>query len=395
MRMTALALATMILATDRAWAQQPAPPTTTVRTPVPPANFRRAEPRLAPGDTVAFPSLDPFVRGEARTRFEPGKVVVFEAFTTTCSHCEEHFDLICEIVRAYRAKGVDFISVTGESADKVKAWLAKPGKERVDWSVACEATETVGREWQNATLRNFTPRFFVVRDGTLLWAGHPNMSEKPLKQIVAGTWDLGAARKEFCLDATVTAANAMVDAMLRKCQDAADWQPLFDLFDQIVEQIPERAGTFQVERFGAMIGPANRVDAGYAFGRSLMQQFAGDGRVLRALARSVLTNTSVRRRDVDFAMQAAQAADALAKGEDPKALEVLGLAWFAKDDREKAIECVERAKRIETERKFLKQYDRTLARFRKDSPGPLPPYEARRLDGKPVAPAPAAAPEGG
>ena len=157
--------------------------------------------------------------------------------------------------------------------------------------------------------------------------------------------------------------------------------------------LPNIAGTgevkLQVERFGAMIGPANRVDAGYAFGRSLMQQYAGDGRVLRALARSVLTNTSVRRRDVDFAMQAAQAADALAKGQDPKALEVLGLAWFAKGDRDKAIECVERARKIETERKFLKQYERTLARFRKDAPGPLPPYEPKRPDGKPVTPPPA------
>lgn len=394
MRLSISVLAGLASLAGAASAQVPAaPPAAPVRAPVAPAAFHRVEPRLAPGDTVAFPPLDPFVRGETRTGFDAGRIVVFEAFTTTCSHCEEHFDLICEIVRAYRAKGVEFISVTGENAEKVRAWLGRPGKDRVDWSVACDPRETVGRSWQNATLRNFTPRFFVVRDGVLLWAGHPNMSEKPLEQIVAGTFDLAAARKEFCLDATVTAANAMVDATLRRCQDAADWQPLFDLFDQVVEQIPERAGTFQVERFGAMIGPANRVDPGYVFGRSLMQQYASDGRVLRALARSVLTNTSVRRRDVEFAMQAAQAADALAKGEDPKALEVLGLAWFAKGDRDRAIDCVERAKKIETERKFLKQYDRTLARFRKDPPGPLPPYEAKRPDGKPPASPPP--PDGG
>lgn len=380
----AIALAGSASAQDAA-PKAPAAP----RAPVPPANFRRTEPRLAPGDSVAFPRLEPFVRGETRQSFEPGKIVVFEAFSTTCSHCEEHFELIREIVHAFRAKGVEFISVTAEPADKVNAWLAKPGKEQVDWSVACDPAETVGREWQNATLRNFTPRFFVVRDGRLLWAGHPNMSEKPLQQIVEGTFDADAARKEFCLDATVTAANAMVDSTLRKCQDAADWQPLFDLFDQIVQQVPERAGTFQVERFGAMIGPANRVDAGYAFGRSLMQQYAGDGRVLRALARSTLTNVSVRRRDVDFAMQAAQAADALGKGQDPKALEVLGLAWFAKGDRGKAIEFVERASKIETERKFQKQYERTLARFRKDAPGPMPDYQPKRPDGKPVAAPPA------
>ena len=146
----------------------------------------------------------------------------------------------------------------------------------------------------------------------------------------------------------------------------------------------------QVERFSAMVGPADRVDAGYALGRALMRMYAGDGRVLRGLARSVLTGPSVRRRDIDFAYEAAQAADALAKGEDPKALEVLGLAWFAKGDRDKAIDFVERARKIETERKFQKQYERTLAHFRKDPPGPMPPF-VPPSGGKPAAaPAPGA-----
>ena len=380
-------IALCLVSAGLARAQQAAP----ARAKVPPPAFRRVEPRLAPGDTVAFPPLEAFVRGETRTAFEPGRVTVFEAFSTSCSHCEESFDLICEIVKAMRPKGVEFISVTSESADKVKAWLGKPGKERVDWSVACDPSDTVGKAWQNATLRNFTPRFFVVRDGTLLWAGHPNMAEGPLQRIVDGSFDLAEARSSFALDATVSAANASIDAMLRRCQDAADWQPLFDLFDQVIAQVPERAGTFEVERFSAMIGPANQVDAGYAFGRELMRRQAGDGRVLRAIARSVLTNASVRRRDVAFAMQAAQAADALGKGEDPKALEVLGLAWFASGDRDRAIQCVERARSIETERKFMKQYERTLARFRRETPGPQPPYQPRRPDGTPAS-APASPP---
>lgn len=386
--MLVLALADVVVAQSA-----PAPVQAPARDSVSPRAFRRVEPTLAPGDALEFPKLDPFVRGASMQAFAPGTIVVFEAFSTNCSHCEEHFDLICEIVRVFGAKGVEFISVTGEPVERVQAWLGKPGKDRVTWSVARDPSDTVGRSWQKATLRSFTPRFFVVRDGILLWSGHPNMSERPLQRIVEGTFDVAAARKEFCLDATVSAANALVDSTLRSCQNASDWKPIFDLFDQIVEQVPERASTFQVERFGVMIGPADRVDEGYAFGRSLMRQFAGDGRVLRALARSVLTNVGVRRRDVEFAMEAAQAADALAEGRDPKALEVLGLAWFAKGDRDKAIDCVERAAKIETERKFQKQYERTLARFRKDPPGPLPPYQPKRPDGTPVAPP--SAPDGG
>lgn len=339
--------------------------------------FHRPEPRLAPGSQVRTPQLGPFVKGTPVTAFEQGKVYVFEFFSTTCSHCEEHFDLICEIVRNFTPRGVEFISVTGETEDKVKAWLAKPGKDRVAWSVACDPGEVTTRAWQDGTLRNFTPRFFVVKDGQLQWIGHPNLSEGPLQRIVDGTFDVQAARQDFTLDTAVTVANATIDGVMRSCQKSGDWQPLFDMIESVAEQIPERAGTFQAERFMAMIGQANRVDRGYEFGRSLLKAWAKDPRTLRALARGVLTGAAVRRRDVDFALEAATAADAAAGGNDPKALETLGLAWFAKGDRDKAVDCVERAMKIETERKFRKQYERTLAKFRKDTPGPLPPFVDR------------------
>ena len=337
-------------------------------------SFQRPEPRVAPGLSIRVPPLAPWLKGEPLGAFEHGKVYVFEFFTTTCSHCEENFDLICEIVRAFQPRGVEFISVTGEPEDKVKAWLSKPGKERVCWSVACDPGEAITRTWQNGTLRNFTPRFFVVKDGQVQWIGHPNLSEGPLQQIVDGTFDVAKAREEFMLDTAVAVANTTVDGLMRSCQKSGDWQPVFDMLESVAEQIPERAGTFQAERFMAMIGQADRVDPGYQFGRSLLKAYAKDPRTLRALARGVLTGAAVRRRDLDFAMEAANAADAAAEGKDPKALETLGLAWFAKGDRDKAVDCVERALKLETERKFRKQYERTLAKFRKDTPGPLPPF---------------------
>jgi hypothetical protein len=223
--------------------------------------------------------------------------------------------------------------------------------------------------------------------------GHPNASEKPLERILEGSFDLAAFRKEFVLEANAAAANAAISAMTRRCQESGGWDPLFQLYDQVAEQLPERAGIVGVDRFTTMIGLADQVDAGYAYGRSLMERHGDDGRVLRAIARVVLTNATVRRRDVDFAMKAAEAAGVIGQDKDPKALEVLGLAWFAKGDRERAVAFVERAKSLETERKFLKQYDRTLARFRREKPGPMPPFVPRTGAATTVAPAPTA--EGG
>lgn len=342
-----------------------------------PPKFQRMDPTIRPGERVSFPMLTPWVRGTQLKAFEPGKVYVFEVFTTSCSHCEEHFDLVCELVRAFTPRGVTFISVSNEKAPAVQAWLQKPGKDAaVTWSVACDPAEAVTARWQNGTFRNFTPRFFVVKDGVLQWIGHPNMSERPLQQIVDGTWDLQSERETFTLDSLMTRANALIDMVMKRCKQSGDWQPLFDALDDVIEKMPERAGTLQAQRVMAMIGPADRVDAGYACGRALLKAYAKDARTLRALARGTLSLSAVRRRDLDFAMEAAQAADAVDGGTDPKSLDTLAMAHFARGDRDKAIDCMERAVKLETERKFIKQYQRTLAKYRTDPAVPMPPFNA-------------------
>lgn len=356
-----------------------------------PPKFQRMDPTIRPGERVPFPMLTPWVRGTQLKTFEPGKVYVFEVFTTTCSHCEEHFDLICELVRAFTPKGVTFISVTNEKAPVVQAWLQKPGKDAaVTWSVACDPGEVVTARWQNGTFRNFTPRFFVVKDGVLQWIGHPNMSEKPLQQIVDGTWDVQRERDEFTVESLMTRANALIDMVMKRCKQSGDWQPLFDALDDVIDKVPERAGMLQAQRVMAMIGPADRVDAGYAYGRALLKAYAKDARTLRALARGTLSLSAVRRRDLDFALEAAQAADAVDGGTDPKTLDALAMAHFARGDRDKAIDCMERALKLETERKFIKQYQRTLAKYRTDPAVPMPPFNPAT---KPAEPAPHAAGE--
>jgi len=341
-----------------------------------PPKFQRMDPTIRPGDSVSFPMLTPWVRGAQLKAFEAGKVYVFEVFATTCSHCEENFDLVCEVVRAFSPKGITFISVTSEKAPLVEAWLQTPGKlSAVTWSVACDPGEAVTSRWQNGTFRNFTPRFFVVKDGVLQWIGHPNMSERPLQRIVDGTWDVQRERDEFTLDSLMTRANALIDLVMKRCKKSGDWQPLFDALDDVIEQMPERGGALQAQRVMAMIGPADRVDAGYAYGRALLKVYAKDARTLRALARGTLSLPTVRRRDIDFAMEAALAADAVDPDRDPKSLDTLAMAHFARGDRGKAIDCIERALKLETERKFIKQYQRALAKYRADPAVPMPPFD--------------------
>ena len=52
--------------------------------------------------------------------------------------------------------------------------------------------------WMAAAVQEGIPTAFVVdKDSKLAWIGHPMMMEEPLTKIVAGKWDVDAARHEL------------------------------------------------------------------------------------------------------------------------------------------------------------------------------------------------------
>ena len=356
------------------------PPTNTpptVPTPVTPAQrpitFARVNPPIQPGARVSFPAFAAWVKGTPITSFTPGKVYVFEFFSTSCSHCKEFAELITRLARTYGAQGAEFIAITDEEAPIVKAWLALPGKlNEVPYSVVSDPDRSAMITLQNGTFRNFNPRFFVIKNGIVQWFGHPKEAEEPIAKVVAGTWDPETVRAAAITDSTVSRAKDLLDRVARECDKTGDWTPMFTALDAVRAAIPERAGQYDAQRFVIMIGLGDMPDAGYEFGRRIAKEYAQDMLTTRSLARAILNSPYAKRRDVDFAMELAVTADTLAKGEDARAADTLGLAWFSKGNREKAIENAERAVKLEKDQKTREQYKQALQKFRTGTPGPEP-----------------------
>ena len=354
-----------------------------------PITFARINPPIQPGARVSFPAFAAWVKGTPITSFTPGKVYVFEFFSTSCSHCKEFAELITRLARTYGAQGAEFIAITDEEAPIVKAWLALPGKlNEVPYSVVSDPDRSAMITLQNGTFRNFNPRFFVIKNGIVQWFGHPKEAEEPIAKVVAGTWDPETVRAAAITDSTVSRAKDLLDRVARECDKTGDWTPMFTALDAVRAAIPERAGQYDAQRFVIMIGLGDMPDAGYEFGRRIAKEYAQDMLTTRSLARAILNSPYAKRRDVDFAMELAITADTLAKGEDARAADTLGLAWFSKGNRAKAIENAERAVKLEKDQKTREQYEQSLRKFRTGTPGPEP-TKPRPV---PAAAAPSAAP---
>lgn len=273
---------------------------------------------------------------------------------------------------AFSPKGVSFIAVTKEDAALVKPWLdQRPEGERVEYSVVSDATLSAERVLQYGTFTNATPRAFIVKDGIVQWWGHPKKAEPVLKELVAGTWNPASIRDEFILESQVEQAKDLITASIRKAQTTKDFGPSLTLIDQIVQQIPEKAASFLVQKFTILIGVSDQPDAGYALGRSIAQRFSTDAGNIRSLARTTLNNPWVQRRDLDFAMEMATRANEL-QPDDARSPEVLAMAWFAKGDREQAVANMQAAISMQKDAVMLKTFQSTLERYQTATPGPAP-----------------------
>jgi thiol-disulfide isomerase/thioredoxin len=340
----------------------------------PAAGYTVVPPRLFPGAKAKFPPLGAFVQGTPVAGFEPGKTYVFYFFSTTCGHCAESAPTVAELARFYGQLGWQFIAIAGDEEPALRTWLAKPeAKERYAFPMVADPGKRATAALQYPTFRNSTPRMFVAKDGILLWIGHPDEATPVFEQIAKGTYDLGAARTDFVTNAVLFKARNDATAKVKECEKAGEWQPCLDYYDMIAAAMPLKASTFELQKFGALLGAANRVPEGYALGRALAAKYPEDISVFRTLARTVLSTPAVRERDLDFAMEMAVRADELGQGTDPRAADVLALAWFSKGDREKAIEHQKRAIAVQDNVKVRKTYEATLRKYETQAPGPVPP----------------------
>jgi len=352
--------------------------TTLVRGPVetisgkPPRQYAIQLPTVFPGAQVIFPPLGEFVQGTKLGAFAKGRVIVLEFFSTTCSHCEEAAPVVKALVDDFSPKDFDFVSLTSEDPAKVREWLAKPEHaELVRHAVAIDAGGLALKALLAPTYYTGTPRMMAIRDGVVLWYGHPDDARAPFDKIAAGTWDSNAVRQDFIDDALLARAKTQMNSMRTRCDKDGKWMDLLQLLESMAVAMPSRAGFFEAQKYSIMIGPAQMTEAGYAFGRRLAQKYATDHNTLRMMAYSTLSWPSVQVRDLDFAMQLATDADARSKQGDARVSEMLALAYFSKGNREKALEVQERAIALMTDPRAKQKAQQTLARFKTDEPKPI------------------------
>jgi len=171
-----------------------------------------ASPRLDLGDPA--PELHPakWLKGAPITGFQTGQVYVVEFWATWCGPCKANIPHLTELAKKYR----DQVTIAGisiwESADptdlaylqKVEDFVRHQG-DKMDYRVAVDGPQgEIAKAWMAAAGEGGIPASFIVgKDGRIAWIGYPANLDEVLQQVLAGKFDVAAARHRRDVDLSV------------------------------------------------------------------------------------------------------------------------------------------------------------------------------------------------
>ena len=151
-------------------------------------------------------------------------VVVVDLWATWCPFCIESIPHLTELQKKYGPKCVQVVGISAEEETVVEDFVNKMG-DKMHYSVALDKDQTTSIAYLNASKQEGIPQTFIVdKEGCIVWHGPPMQIDKPLEQVVAGTYDISSAKKR----AGALEKLEELWRLLSKEADEAQIKPLVD-----------------------------------------------------------------------------------------------------------------------------------------------------------------------
>lgn len=314
---------------------------------------------LGIGDPAPKLTVQEFVKGTPVTQFKPGNVYVVEFWATWCGPCKVSIPHLTELAKTY--KDVTFVGVSVWETDqsKVKPFVAEMG-DKMNYRVALDVVPpgakgsqgAMAQNWMTAAGENGIPSAFIVgRDSKIAWIGHPMAMDKPLKEVVAGTWNPQAAIAERTAAQAGQAKMATLQRKLAEARKSGDPAQTLAVLDAAVADDPAMEQALGALKFQTLAAqPSKQADA-LAYGNRLVDAVWKDNPgALNQMAWLLVDPDQPKRPNAatfaTLAVKAARRADDLTGNKEPAILDTLAKAYYDSGDAAKALECQEKAVRL-------------------------------------------------
>lgn len=163
-------------------------------------------PKLFIGDKAPALKFGTWLKGTPVKTYEKGRLYLFEFWATWCGPCIASMPHLSEFAKERKNEmtviAVNIWEKTGDkpyetSLPKVSKFVKAMGN-KMDFNVITDSKdEFMSKEWMKAAGQAGIPCSFMVKDGVILWIGHPIELDSIVKVVNSGNYDVAAARKAF------------------------------------------------------------------------------------------------------------------------------------------------------------------------------------------------------
>ena len=278
---------------------------------------------LEMGDPAPALQLGKWVQGEplALADAKGKKLVIVEWWATWCKDSQKAIPRLNRLQRLHGDQ-LDVVAITDEDEAAVRKFLAA---NRVLYRLALDKGVASRRVWMQYVVE--TPHAFVVgRDGRVAWHGNPERGLYPaVADLLSGDYDAARYQK---LNATYTE--------LTHALKAHKTDEVLRLLDVMIATVPEDAWAYDLKLsiYCKQRRSAEAREACIAMGRAC----TSDPDALAEAAKRLATASGLALRDMPLALELAQQAADLTKGQEAPILSVLARCHYELGHLAKAIE---------------------------------------------------------
>jgi len=348
-------------------------PATAIKPAAPQPAQAAAVQKLGVGDPAPALQYDEWIKGDKVAAIEKGKVHVIEFWATWCGPCIAVMPHLSELQKKHPEVVVVSVAASERGKDesskieKVKKFVEEKGDTMSYRIVYAGDREKMSKPWMQAAGQNGIPCAFIVdKDSKIAWIGHPGTMDRPLEQIVAGTWDAAAAKKLFEEERAAEEMQMKLGMMLRKANSDGNYEEVVATIRGMLEKNPSDGLKFQL--FELLAGPANKPDEAWKLGEELVAANKSNAMMMNQIAWTIVDpEGAVKTPNLALAMKAAEAGVEASKNKDGSIIDTLARVVFLKGDVTRAIELQKKALDAapagpmkESMKKTLEEYEAAL-----------------------------------
>ncbi|MBS1723126.1 MAG: TlpA family protein disulfide reductase [Armatimonadetes bacterium] len=209
---------------------------------------------LGPGTKAPKLDVKSWYKGTPVKDFEPGKTYVVEFWATWCGPCRESIPHLTEMAKANKDVTFIGVSIWEDDVDGNIAKFVGDMGDKMDYNVGYSSNKDgMAKSWMAEAGQNGIPTAFIVKDGVVVWIGHPMSMEAPLKEVKAGTFDMKAFKVQFDKSAKANREMMATQQELAKIQDTfskGDRAAAHKSLDKFAKAHPDQKGSVDAMQFG-------------------------------------------------------------------------------------------------------------------------------------------------